>query len=74
MLPTVKIAALLIALDALLTAAQAGTKCTGKGVEVQVLGSGGPEVQDKRASSSYVVWRNGKARGRRRWRLRSSLW
>ena len=36
--------------------------CTGKGVELQVLGSGGPEMQDKRASSSYVVWQDGKAR------------
>jgi len=29
---------------------------------VQVLGSGGPELQDKRASSSYLVWENGQAR------------
>ena len=29
---------------------------------MQVLGSGGPEVQDKRASSSYLVWLDGKAR------------
>jgi ribonuclease BN (tRNA processing enzyme) len=29
---------------------------------VQVLGSGGPEVQDRRASSSYLVWRDGRAR------------
>lgn len=36
--------------------------CTGKGVEIQVLGSGGPEMQDKRASSSYLVWTSGKAR------------
>lgn len=36
--------------------------CTGKGVELQVLGSGGPEMQDKRASSSYIVWQDGKAR------------
>jgi ribonuclease BN (tRNA processing enzyme) len=36
--------------------------CTGHGVELQVLGSGGPEMQDKRASSSYLVWREGKAR------------
>jgi len=60
--PMRHVAALLIALEALFPAAQAGTRCTGKGVEVQVLGSGGPEVQDKRASSSYIVWRNGKAR------------
>jgi ribonuclease BN (tRNA processing enzyme) len=36
--------------------------CTRTGVEVQVLGSGGPEMTDKRASSSYLVWRNGRAR------------
>ena len=36
--------------------------CTGQGVELQVLGSGGPEMQDKRASSSYLIWKDGKAR------------
>ena len=36
--------------------------CPSQGVYLQVLGSGGPEVQDKRASSSYLVWVNGKAR------------
>jgi ribonuclease BN (tRNA processing enzyme) len=36
--------------------------CGSQGVAVQVLGSGGPELQDKRASSSYVVWENGRAR------------
>src|ERR1700760_2417311 len=34
----------------------------GAGVAVQVLGSGGPELQDKRASSSYLVWQDGQAR------------
>jgi ribonuclease BN (tRNA processing enzyme) len=29
---------------------------------VQVLGSGGPEMQDKRASTSYLIWENGRAR------------
>jgi ribonuclease BN (tRNA processing enzyme) len=42
--------------------ADAGTGCTGKGVEIQVLGSGGPELEDKRASTSYLIWREGKAR------------
>ena len=37
-------------------------RCSGQGVELQVLGSGGPETQTKRASSSYVVWQDGKAR------------
>jgi ribonuclease BN (tRNA processing enzyme) len=36
--------------------------CGSTGVAVQVLGSGGPETQDKRASTSYLVWENGKAR------------
>src|SRR6202050_3897069 len=36
--------------------------CGGAGVAVQVLGSGGPELQDKRASSSYLVWQDGQAR------------
>jgi ribonuclease BN (tRNA processing enzyme) len=36
--------------------------CGPHGIVVQVLGSGGPELQDKRASSSYLIWQNGKAR------------
>lgn len=42
---------------AALNAAAAG--CGAHGVAVQVLGSGGPELQDKRASSSYLIWRDG---------------
>jgi len=40
----------------------AAQSCGSHGVAVQVLGSGGPELQDKRASSSYLVWENGQAR------------
>jgi len=36
--------------------------CGAQGVALQVLGSGGPELQDKRASSSYLIWENGQAR------------
>ena len=36
--------------------------CGAKGIAVQVLGSGGPEMQDRRASSSYLVWQDGRAR------------
>src|ERR1700735_500514 len=36
--------------------------CGTEGVTVQVLGSGGPELQDKRASSSYLIWEDGQAR------------
>jgi ribonuclease BN (tRNA processing enzyme) len=39
----------------------AAQSCGAQGVAVQVLGSGGPELQDRRASSSYLVWRNGQA-------------
>jgi len=36
--------------------------CGEQGVVLQVLGSGGPELGDRRASSGYLIWRNGKAR------------
>ena len=36
--------------------------CGAQGVALQVLGSGGPELQDKRASSSYLIWEKGQAR------------
>jgi ribonuclease BN (tRNA processing enzyme) len=36
--------------------------CGATGLAVQVLGSGGPEMQDKRASTSYLIWDRGKAR------------
>jgi ribonuclease BN (tRNA processing enzyme) len=36
--------------------------CGSAGVAVQVLGSGGPELQDKRASTSYLIWDHGSAR------------
>jgi ribonuclease BN (tRNA processing enzyme) len=36
--------------------------CGAQGIAAQVLGSGGPELQDKRAMSSYLVWLSGQAR------------
>jgi ribonuclease BN (tRNA processing enzyme) len=33
--------------------------CGAHGVALQVLGSGGPELGDRRASSSYLIWRDG---------------
>jgi ribonuclease BN (tRNA processing enzyme) len=47
---------------ALVPAAARAQACGASGPAVQVLGSGGPELQDKRASSSYLVWENGQAR------------
>lgn len=41
---------------------QAATHCSKQGIWVQVLGSGGPEIDDGRASSGYLIWRNGRAR------------
>jgi ribonuclease BN (tRNA processing enzyme) len=40
----------------------AGASCSRKGVEVEVLGSGGPELEDRRASSSYLVLQDGRPR------------
>lgn len=57
-LRTMMALALLIATPALAYA----DACTGKDIELQVLGSGGPELQTGRASSGYLIWRNGKAR------------
>jgi ribonuclease BN (tRNA processing enzyme) len=42
--------------------AAAAAICTRHGVQVQILGSGGPEMEDKRASSSYLVWQDGRPR------------
>jgi len=36
--------------------------CTGSGIALQVLGSGGPIADDGRASSGYLVWIDGKSR------------
>ena len=41
---------------------QAADRCPTQGVWVQVLGSGGPEIDDGRASSGYLIWVDGKAR------------
>lgn len=40
----------------------ANANCGENGVWLQVLGSGGPELGDKRASSSYLIWYNNKAK------------
>jgi len=40
----------------------AAATCNGHGVQLQILGSGGPELGDRRASSSYLVWQEGRAR------------
>ena len=57
---SVLLALLSIATSPLIQAAN--TTCPSDGAYVQVLGSGGPEVGDGRASSSYLIWHDGKAR------------
>ena len=37
-------------------------QCGGSGVWLQVLGSGGPEIDDRRASTGYLIWVDGKSR------------
>jgi ribonuclease BN (tRNA processing enzyme) len=44
------------------SSAEAERCCGTTGVCVQVLGSGGPEINDRRASSGYLVWQDGRAR------------
>lgn len=41
---------------------EAQNYCGEEGVWIQILGSGGPEINDDTASASYLVWHDGKAR------------
>ncbi len=52
----------LLLLPLLALANPAGCQSNATGVQVQVLGSGGPELTDQRASSSYLIWQDGKAK------------
>jgi ribonuclease BN (tRNA processing enzyme) len=42
--------------------AYAAASCVEQNVSLQVLGSGGPELDDGRASTSYLIWHNNRAR------------
>lgn len=46
----------------LTTSAQAEQMCGEEGVWVQILGAGGPELDDGQGGPSYIVWHNNKAR------------
>jgi hypothetical protein len=61
-LPSPVVAVALLASGALAPGVVCGESCAGKGIELQVLGSGGPELEDRRASSSYLIWRDGQPR------------
>ncbi|MBL1320165.1 MAG: MBL fold metallo-hydrolase [Methylophaga sp.] len=52
---------LLLILLAFSSATYSESNCAQNNVKLQVLGSGGPELGDKRASSGYLIWINGKA-------------
>jgi ribonuclease BN (tRNA processing enzyme) len=45
-----------------LASMEALATCSNTDVELQVLGSGGPEFDDGRVSSSYLIWHRGRAR------------
>jgi len=51
-----------IILSGTLSPSAAAQTCGTHGVVAQVLGSGGPELQDKRASGSYLIWQDGESR------------
>ncbi len=53
---------LFIGLSLLIPLSNAYATCPAKGVHLQVLGSGGPNLDGGRAGSSYLVWIDGKAR------------
>lgn len=45
-----------------MAADSSGPICPSQGLWLQVLGAGGPEVEDEHASTGYLVWLDGKAR------------
>jgi ribonuclease BN (tRNA processing enzyme) len=54
--------ALVMLLAQLPAQAQEGPFCGEEGVWIQILGAGGPELNDGQAGSSYIVWIDNKAR------------
>jgi len=53
---------LFIGLSLLIPLSVANAACPTKGVQMQVLGSGGPDLATNRAGSSYLIWIDGKTR------------
>jgi ribonuclease BN (tRNA processing enzyme) len=58
---TLRLLPAVLLFEHLLAVSATAQSCGTKQVAVQVLGSGGPDLRDKRASSSYLVWKGGKA-------------
>ena len=50
-----------IAIALLLCSTSSWAECANHKIVLQILGSGGPELIDQRASSSYLIWLNDKA-------------
>jgi ribonuclease BN (tRNA processing enzyme) len=61
-LPSLKALLVLVFLPVCALPPVSAQSCGSTGIAVQVLGSGGPEMADKRASTSYLIWQDGKAR------------
>jgi len=53
---------MLITSHAVASGQERAVDCRGAGAELQVLGSGGPELLSGRSSSGYLIWLDGKAR------------
>jgi ribonuclease BN (tRNA processing enzyme) len=56
------VVSMVVAMAPLASDYAAPVACRDVAVGLQVLGSGGPEMTDRRASSGYLVWRDGHAR------------
>ena len=54
--------AVIVLLSHVFSPSAAAQSCGSQGIAVQVLGSGGPELQDKRTSSSYLLWEDSQAK------------
>ncbi len=59
---SIKALPIFLAVLSLCEVSSVAQSCGATGLAVQVLGSGGPELQDRRASTSYLIWDQGKAR------------
>ena len=55
-------AAILTSTGGLSHATAATGKCPANGIHLQVLGAGGPQINDDHASTGYLIWQDGKAK------------
>lgn len=57
-----KIISIMVLACSVIAPSYASSLCGDKEVTLQVLGSGGPEIDDGRASTSYLIWVDGKSK------------